>query len=212
MKYNRKVAHLILAGVIAFVVSACTSGPSGSDPGAAAKARNDKLTKNELYTPKNNIEFDNYNKRLKVSDNPTTILWCTAYPTNPNARPITVPIVGKLTSSSKRPYATSHVLIDTDTGSKWYNPEIPGPDAMYGESVPYRYGFTPAGDYWDFTFLESACTTVPTVYQAQATTIVNKVDPAMQAANLAAQAALKAGHPDQASKILDDAIAKVGNK
>jgi len=210
----RRIGMVLVTGLIAiFAITACTSVSKDNSDAAKNGASKNAALQPHVYNPVNNIEFDNYNKRQRIADNPTTILWCTAYPANINARPITVPIVGKLTSSNKRPYATTQVQdYQGDATTYTYSQEKPGPDGMFGASTEYRYGFDPSGTYWDFTDLETVCTTEPTTYQAQSTTIINKTDPTMQAANLAAQAALKAGHPDEAQKILDDAAAKVGNK
>lgn len=123
----------------------------------------------------NDVEGKNYNRRLSLADNPASLIWCTVYPTSPNAKAFTIPIVGKLTSSSKRPTPTEQTVIDTDTLGKTYNPEIPGPDGMYGASVPYQYGFDPAGNEHDFSAaLEMHCTSVPDIIQQETTQIAVK--------------------------------------
>lgn len=175
-------------GSLALVVSlaACTANHSDTAQ-KSAQSNSDKL-QSQVYIQKNNVEFNNYNKRQQVSDDPATILWCTAYLDNPNVPPITYPIVGKLTSSSKRPYPTTQVAVDAGDTT-----EVPGPDSMYGTSSEYRYGFTPGGVYVDFTGVSTICTTEPTVYQATKTTIVLQTDASLNAASVQAHAALQAG-------------------
>lgn len=133
------------------------------------------------FVPQNALDFDNYDRRLRLSDDPTTIVWCSAAFPTPGAPIITVPIVGKLTSGGKRPFGTD-----------------PGPDGMYGSSGEYRYGFTPGGNMVDFTGIATFCTTEPTVWQREATTIVVAQDPGLAAASATAQRALagKIGQPN----------------
>jgi hypothetical protein len=181
-------------------LAACTS----DSPAATAAQNNSQKLQAQVYQQHNNVEFQNYNERQKVSDDPVTILWCTAYPTNPNAKPLTFPIRGKLTSSNKRPYPT--MIAEAGGSGSTYTPEIPGPDSMYGASSEYRYGFTPDGVYVDFTGLETVCTTEPTVYQKQQTNIVLQTDKALVDASAQAKAALQAGNPAKATQILEQAI------
>jgi len=122
------VVGAVLGALVLTSASSCESGPSNAQQSAIDAAAN-----NDIYEP---IELKNYNARQELTDNPNTILWCSVYPSNPNVTPYTVPIVGKLTSGNKRPYATSQVQFQED-----YTPEIPGPDKMFGTSGEYRYGF-----------------------------------------------------------------------
>lgn len=183
MKIKIKPRHKWVAAAVGFVlilgVAACSQGSSATKDAANANRR----LQTDVYRPKNDVEFHNYNERLKIADDPSTILWCTAYLANPNVKPLTYPIVGKLTSSGKRPYAS----VDTN------GDERAGPDHMLGTSTEYRYGFTPGGAYVDFTDIPTVCTTEPTVYQATQTTIILGTDPGLLAATNAAEAALKAG-------------------
>src|SRR4029077_20980168 len=122
----------------------------------------------------------------------------------------TVPIRGKLTSGTKRPYATSRA--ETGSTNDTYTPEIPGPDKMYGPSDPnYRDGFTPGGNYADFSDIPLYCTDQPTVFQTQSTKISMSIDPSVLDAQRKAQAALKANNPALAEQILENAT-KGGNK
>lgn len=172
----------------------------------------------QTYVVKHDVEGQNYNQRLKLADDPTTILWCTAAYSQPGLKPITVPIVGKLTSSNKRPFPTSQVQYQSS-----YSPELPDAQAMYGTSSEYRYGFTPGGQYWDFYNIEMVCTDQPTIQQREATTLVYQVDDNLLAAQVKARALLQAcvDKPDspecaaaqkQANQIIGDAVKAAGGK
>lgn len=165
-------------GLIVFVTmgaSDCT-GNNGGGNEAAQQAAIAKANANKVYTPKNTVELNNYNQRQQIADDPTTILWCTGAFPIPSSPLFTVPILGKLTSGSKRPYSTSQVINLGTTGDR-YSPEIPGADGMYGPSDAYRYGFTPGGVYVEFSgSMEVFCTTQPTVWQRQNTAIVVTTD------------------------------------
>lgn len=130
---------------------------------AAANAAN-----RSAYIAKNSLDFNNYDRRQRLSDNPSTIVWCTAVFSQPGAPMITVPIVGKLTSGGKRPFAASDGTA--------------GPDGMYGPSGDYRYGFTPGGNMVEFTGIATFCTTEPTVWQKEKTTLVIETDQTLKAA------------------------------
>lgn len=149
----------------------------------------------DAYIPKNDIEFKNYNRRQKIADDPTAILWCTFFPFAPGQEPFTVPIVGKLTSSGKRPFRKYSC-----SGC-----EEVQPDAMFGSSSEYRYGFTPADFYIDFTDLSSFCTTQPTVWQRNHTTVILEVESNMDELNKQARQALKNGDQEKALELLRQA-------
>lgn len=186
-----KLGKQIVTGLaIVLIVLACTPNDQSQQ-----QAQNLSDTHN-AYVMKNDVEFKNYNKREIISDDPTTILWCTAAFPIPGSPLFTIPIVGKLTSSNKRPYPDS-------TGQ-------PGPDGMFGSSSEYRYGFTPAGVYVDFTGLSTFCSTEPTIWQTQSTKIIMGVDNTLQAAEAKAQQQLAAGDTAGANKTLQDAINAAG--
>jgi hypothetical protein len=205
-KTAQHTALAVAALLIALFLSACT----GESQAQKTAQETSKQLQSKVYAQKNNLEFNNYNQRQHIADDPSTIMWCTAYLNNPNVKPITVPIVGKLTSSKKRPYPTTTVA-NNDTNTS----ELPGPDAMYGDSTEYRYGFTPGGVYFDFTDVSTVCTTEPTVYQATKTQLVLQTDAQLNSAAQEARAALKAGAKpggvvskeagDKAERILEQA-------
>lgn len=145
------------------------------------------------FVPKNDLEFKNYDRRQRLSDDPTAIVWCTSAFPIPSSPLFTVPIVGKITSGGKRPY-----------------PNDPGPDGMYGHSGEYRFGFTPGGIYADWYNISTFCTSEPTVWQRQSTVIVMENDPTLTAAHKKAREALARGNEKEAYEILSQAIAKGG--
>lgn len=212
------ILGLALVAIFLFASAGSCDGTSNANDQAIQSAQS-----NNVYIPKNHLEQDNYNQRQKLADDPATILWCTSAFTTTGAPIFTVPIVGKLTSGGKRPIATGY------TPSPPGTTELPGPDGMYGSSGEYRYGFSPSKVYYDFYGIETFCTTEPTIFQKEKTTIVTGTDPDLFAAQQAAQKLLReACGPDatgpqaetaackeaerQAEAILDAAIRKAGGK
>ena len=183
----KKYLTIGVAALSLLLISACTSDERVKSDSEKAK---DVASARQNYIPKNDVEGQNYNARQRIADNPTTLLWCSAFPTSPTARGFTVPIVGKLTSGNKRPFPTEQALGNADVG--WFNPELPGSDGFYGSSGEYRYGFDPAGNYHDFYGLEVYCTTVPNIVQREQTTIIVKAGAVTATVDKAVEAALKA--------------------
>lgn len=165
----KKATFAIVAMIGLVGLSACDDPQYKAQQEATRRA-----AERAAYVPKDSLDFLNYDRRQRVSDNPSTIVWCTMFPPTPGVRPITMPIVGKLTSGGKRPFAND-----------------PGPDGMYGSSGEYRYGFTPDGNMADIYNMASLCTTEPTVWQRQATDIVVSIDQGLAAAGDRAEAQLK---------------------
>lgn len=199
---NRRTRLAAIAAVL-LLLAGCSDDSGSAKPKPAQNAQKQGIQTaktRQNYAPKNDVEGRNYNARLHIADDPSTLLWCTAFPTSPNAPIITVPIVGKLTSGSKRPYPTERVRIDGDTSFSEYNPELPGPDGFYGTSGEYRYGFRPDGVYVDFYNLETYCTTEPTTFQREKTLIDLGSDAGLNSIDTKVQAALKACHDKQADK------------
>lgn len=155
----------------------------------------EKTLNRGTFIPKNDIEFHAYNKRQERADDPTAILWCTTAFPIPASPIFTVPIVGKLVSGDKKPLPT-----DANT---------PGPDGMYGHSNPYEYGFTPTDAYAEFRNMPVYCTDQPTVWQRQETKIAMPNDPQLMSAHTAAREALKANKPEEANRILSEAILRL---
>lgn len=177
----------LLALVCLTLVTLACDNQDKAQQTAATKAWN-----REYFIPVNDVEYKNYERRQKLADDPSAIIWCTSAFPIPSSPLFTVPIVGKITSGSKRPFNND-----------------PGPDSMYGSSGEYRYGFTPAGMYADWTNMPVFCTQEPTVWQREQSTIVMMEDPQLATANRAAKEALKAGKTDEAYQILSKAITSI---
>jgi len=177
---------LILLSMATLVLCSCTEQQK------AHQEAIDRASARAAYIPKNDIEFKNYDRRNRIADDPTTIMWCTAAFPIPSSPLFTVPIVGKTTSGSKRTFESD-----------------PGPDGMYGSSGDYDYGFTPTGMYAEWRKMTQFCTNEPTVWQRQATTIAMQIDPELMKAHESARKALQNGNQTEALKILQSAINEV---
>lgn len=177
MKKSRILAFVALAASMA--LASCEEASRD----VAQTQANDRAQNFDVYVQKHNIEFDNYNKRQKMSDDPTTVVWCTFFPPTPGVQPITIPVVGKLTSGNKRVFREV-----TSSGA-----ESSGPDGMFGSSAPYRYGFTPGDVMVDIYDMPSFCSTQPTVWQRAKTEIVVAIDPKLQQVGQQVQTNLKMG-------------------
>lgn len=216
MKYFLMVAALL------FLVGCGSTTQSNT----VAQEAQRSAQSNNVYVPKNRVEQSNYNQRQRIADSASTILWCTSAFSTTGAPMFTVPIVGKLTSGGKRPIPTEQ----SKTGyAVDYTTELPGPDGMYGSSGEYRYGFSPSGNYYEFYGIETFCTTEPTIFQKEKTTIVSGTDPTLFKAQQEAQKILvdgcgedagapKASSPEcttaekKAQEVLNNAIVGVGGK
>lgn len=177
-----------LAALTFVFVTAASCDPA--KPTSAADQANQNAKDRTNYVPVNDVEGRNYNARLKIADSPATLIWCSVYPTNPNVKPFTVPIAGKLTSGNKRPFPSQNPK-SGDGNSVWYEEQADA-QGMYGTSGDYRYGFDPAGNYHDFYGLEVYCTTVPTVIQKNTTEIAIGVSGDLNAIDKQVEAALAA--------------------
>lgn len=196
---KRKNRPLVAAaGLLA--IMAALSGCNASQE--ALKEVNIKANDRAPYLPKNDVEFENYNKAQELFDDPNSIIWCTSTLPNDSSPIFTVPIRGKLTSSSTSYFA------GTDTNGN----EERSVDGMYHGSPPaYRFGFTPMGDYVSFEGMAAYCSSKMDSFQRQQTYI--SVDPesdAVTEAQKQAEAALKSGNPDEAMRLLSEATADMG--
>lgn len=195
---------LICAGVtvaLALVFgmgSACDSSSQDQDRKAAAR----KAENRHVYQPTHNVDFNNYDLRLRMADDPTTILWCTFAWPQAGLGLVTVPIAGKLTDSGITPFPP-----DSNRTSD-FTPD-PDPNGMYGTSAEFRYGFDPTRtQYHEFTLMPSYCTNVPTKYQQAKTTIIVEAAPTLVSLTRAAEQALRSGDADKALSILQGAESK----
>jgi hypothetical protein len=199
----KRFAVLAVAVLLASIASAC--GESKSPERKAYEQVGRKATKRSPYIPKNDVEFEIYNRAQRVWDSPDTIIWCTTTWGNPSAPIVTVPVAGKLMSSSTTFFQPNYVDHDSNGG----NTVLPSRsvDGLFHPDPPkYRVGFTPAGQYIDFSEMPTFCTTALTKFQRQKTAVALTVDQAAQAAQRAAEKELKNGDPAAAQRILEEAI------
>lgn len=207
-----KTPALVLGAVLAIGalgLAGCSPSFESSKPN---KSRTQQLEESqqkfEGRTPPDvtgDTEYNNYIKAQELYDDPSSILWCSgSFPTATS--PIfTFPIAGKLTSSSVSYYPGQSPHQFSGGAGDWggvYMAENQSVDGMYhGSPSPYRYGFTPGGQYVDFTNLSVLCTTSLTQFQRENLNIA--VDAPADAATDKAEQALKDGDPEGAQEILD---------
>jgi hypothetical protein len=192
-----KRAALTLLALAALLLAACggEDDPTGDAIEAEAATRTP-------YIPKNDVEFNNFNDQQKLADDPNTIIWCTAFPSSSTAPIVTVPIKGKLTSSSTSFEPPEDVEFNENAGAAVTTRR--SVDGLYHKNPPpYRFGFTPGGQYVDFTEVETICTTQPLDFQKESIAVSS--DPGFVNADNEAQAALEAGDAQEAEDILKEA-------
>lgn len=190
------------AAIIALVgLSACET--YGTETPTQQEQVEKKASSTKAYIPQNTVELDNYNAAQKVYDAKDSIIWCTTTWGNASAPLVTIPIRGKLTSSSVSYFPNNSVKTYGSSGAKSpIHVENRSVDGMFHGSPPaYRYGFTPGGQYVDFDGMPTFCTTALTSFQRQSTDVTIKFDGGAQ--QNAAQDALKSGDPAAAEKALE---------
>ncbi len=108
------------------------------------------------------VERENINKRLKIANDPNQIMWIYGLSDAGNVPIFYSPLVGKVTSSTKR-LEPSHIAGQNSTigyvaGEQFSTDEIMGADGTYGSSDPYVYWFTPEGQYlqWNGKYILSS--------------------------------------------------------
>ena len=195
------VAAIGLAGI--FTLAGCTAMGS---PDTRDSQLKDSQSNFDARTPPNvtgDAEYNNYIKaQEEVYDNPSSIIWYTSSFPNDASPIFTVPIAGKLTSSSVS-YYPSNTQQFSSGGSFTWTEENQSVDGMYhGSPGPYRYGFTPGSAYVDFTGMAVFCTTALTSFQRQTLTVAT-VDAQAEDLTAQAEALLEAGDPAGAQALLD---------
>ena len=201
MKNLKKYLLLLVVAVIALGVVGCTETPDTKEQSAYEKI-DKKAKKREPYIPKNDTEFANYNGAQKLYDTPSTIIWCSTTWGNASAPLVTVPVAGKLTSSSTTFFAPEK-LVDHGNYS-WSVTQARSVDGLFHPNPPqYRYGFTPGGQYVDFFNMPTFCTTALTKFQRQETRVSVAVDDQARTADRLAQEALRNGDKAKAQSILE---------
>lgn len=193
---------------VALCAAAAFAGACGGIAHSVGDTANDALTQIDgnsnktrpFVAPWPSVEFKNYTAAQKLYASPDTIIWCTAFPQSSTAPIVTVPIQGKLTSSSVSFFPSSRVKYDNDGGGQ-YTPERRSVDGMYhGTPPPYRYGFTPGGQYVDFFNVQTICTTKPMSFQRKSISV--SVDAQLAGADSQAEQALRRGDHAAADQIL----------
>jgi hypothetical protein len=198
----RKGWILLAAFVMALSLglSACSEGDSSERHDAHERAEQNRADF-VPYIPHNQIEGSNYNRKEELFDDPNTIIWCSAFPPGSNYPVITIPIAGKLTSSSVSVFPSDKV--EHHHGDAVVEAEdVDG--LFHGTPPPYRYGFTPGGQYVSFEGqLATLCTTQPLEIQRQSVSV--KVAGGLNKAQKEAEAALRNGNGKEAQEILGSA-------
>lgn len=195
----KKITALIGAIALAATLAAC-----GPEEQATQYDQIEKNAQNfKTYDIKNNVELNNYNRAQVLYDDPAAIQWCTAFPSSNSAPIVTLPIAGKLTSSATSYFPPTKEHHD----SSGYGLNVPARsvDGLFHGDTFYRYGFTPAGQYVDFSnSLELLCTTALTEFQRQNTFVEGvDTDGDVNKRQAAAEEALKAGDGQKAADILE---------
>jgi hypothetical protein len=208
MRLNRRT---LLACVVCALVAGCGGIATSTADNAAQKAQNaidNRANATTPYLPPwPSVEYNNYTKAQKLYASPTTIQWCTTTWGNASAPLVTVPIAGKLTSSSVSFFPSSREKLYGGDGTSEYTKERRSLDSMYhGSPPPYRYGFTPGGDYVDFSSMPVLCSTKPLKFQREKTEIALTVDAGLDAATTKAEGLLKSKDPAGATAALADAL------
>lgn len=206
MTGRRRYVFALLAVLAMFVVFTAESC-GGEEPSAAKQQVESQARRFEPYIPRNAVELSNYNRAQKLYDSPDTIIWCSTTWGNPSSPIITVPIAGKLTSSSTTFFRPEDEV--SVGGGDGPNPlgTARSVDGLFHPNPPqYRYGFTPGEQYVDFFNMPTVCTTALTSFQRQSTEVTVNVDPAVREAQRRAEAALARGDNADAQRILQEAL------
>lgn len=192
---------LLFALIAALVAVGCNEGTANDQARKQANQNGENFKPYVPGTP--NTEQNNYNKAQELYNDPSTIIWCTAFPASPAAPIVTVPVAGKLTSSTTSAFSPDAgiEIPGSDNGGVGAARSVDG--LYHPNPPPYRYGFTPGGQYVDFFNLETLCTTQPLKFQRENLAITP--DSALSNADAQAQQALKNGDPKTAQAILQQA-------
>lgn len=196
----KRIATLVVAAILPLAVAACGKADHTQHVSQAQQVEKHAASQ-RAYLPHNDVELRNYNAAQKLYDSPNTIIWCSTTWGNASAPLVTVPVTGKLTSSTTSFFPSTHWV---DRGDyQWNEVQSPSVDGMYHPNPPqYRYGFTPGGQYVDFFNMPTFCTTALTKFQRQSTRVTISVDAQARAAQRDAERALRNGDPKAAQRAL----------
>lgn len=203
----RKIAAVAALLVAVLMVAACDE-VSGTEVDKANRSVNDRAVHRKPYLPRNDVEFKNYNAAQKLYDDPNTIIWCSTTWGNPSAPIVTVPVAGKLTSSSTTFFQPERAIdVSGDGASAIGLGTARSVDGLFHPNPPqYRYGFTPGGQYVDFFTMPTLCTTALTKFQRQKTQVDVSYDSEAAKAQKTAEDALKQGRHGAAQRALENAL------
>lgn len=169
---NRKIVGVLalaVSGTILLGAASCTDEGTPDTRDTQAQKSKAKFDGRQPPNVTGDAEYNNYiNAQEKIYDDPANIIWCTGSFGSANSPIFTVPIAGKLTSSSVSYYSgqSPHQFSNSDGGGGVYMSENQSVDGMYhGSPAPYRYGFTPGGQYVEFAGINTFCTTALTKFQ-----------------------------------------------
>jgi hypothetical protein len=200
LRHKRVVLAVAAA---AFLLPACATESADQ----SQKSDVDRRAKNyKAYLPRNTVELDNYNEAQRLYDSPSTIIWCSTTWGNASAPIVTVPIKGKLTSSSTTFFRPEEV-VNNNSNRSGVVVSSRSVDGLFHPSPPgYRYGFTPGGQYVDFFNMATFCTTALTEFQRQETRVAVDYDDVARLADRRAEQALSRGDGAAAERILSEAV------
>jgi len=200
---SRRLIAAAIAAALMLTVTACGDHGKSAEKQAYDQIA-DKAHKRTPYIPRNDVEFKNYNAAQELFDDPATIIWCTSTWANPSAPIVTVPVAGKLTSSSTSFFSPLKIDDNSDWGVVVPNRSV---DGLYHPDPPkYRFGFTPGNQYVDFYEMPTFCTTALTKMQRQSTELALSVDEQAAVATGQAEQALRRGDRKAAQRILEEGI------
>ncbi len=195
----KRLIMLVLAAIAVIAVTGCN--PPQEENSAYNKIERHAKHRTP-YIPENDVEFKNYNAAQKLYDSPDTIIWCSTTWGNANAPLVTVPVTGKLTSSSTTFFNPERSEWSSDNGAV----VLPSRsvDGLFHPNPPqYRYGFTPGGQYVDFFNMPTFCTTALTKFQRQQTKVTVVFDAQAKQAQKRAEQALRSGDKAGAQQALE---------
>jgi hypothetical protein len=202
--------YAVIAGLLlllfAISLSACAGEEEKKESETTHSVNNERETFPPAYVPHNHVDFNNFNKAQKLYDTPSTIVWCTTAWANPSAPMVTVPIAGKLTSSSVSYLPQDKV--EWDSNGNVVRENFSNDGMFHGNPPPYRYGFTPGGQYMDYFNMEAICTTALTEFQRKKTEVTIAVNPTAKKATEEAEKVLAEGTDPTTKKISPKAEAE----
>ena len=138
-------------------------------------------------------------------DTPSSIIWCTTTWGNASAPLVTVPVAGKLTSSSTTFFQPETPLWNSNGGGLIVSSR--SVDGLFHPNPPqYRYGFTPGGQYVDLFYMPTFCTTAMTNFQRESTKVSLEIPADVAAAQKRAEDYLKQGNSSAAQKALEAVV------